>query len=164
MESSTRDENEISTTLSGGVTIIDGKGGKLFTLGATPKGKKTRVIRIKLGSSVFLQNDSAKSTIWEVSREVNAKHPTQKPVELPMRAMMNSSKEGDLVLDFFGGSGSTLLAAEKMNRRCYTTELDPQYCDLIVRRYIELTGDTAITVERDGKEIKWSELQETTVE
>ncbi len=161
---SVRKENEISTTLSGGVTIIDGKGGKLFALGATPKGKKTRVIRIKEGSSVFLQNDSAQSTIWEVTKDVKIKHPTQKPVELPMRAMMNSSKEGDLVLDFFGGSGSTLLAAEKMNRRCYSTELDPKYCDLIVKRYIELTNDTAITVERDGKEIKWSELQETTVE
>ena len=142
------------------MTIIDGKGGKLFALGATPKGKKTRVIRIKEGSSVFLQNDSAQSTIWEVTKDVKIKHPTQKPVELPMRAMMNSSKEGDLVLDFFGGSGSTLLAAEKMNRRCYSTELDPKYCDLIIKRYIELTNDTAITVERDGKEIKWSELQE----
>ena len=62
-------------------------------------------------------------------------HPTQKPVAVPERAIKNSSKEGDIVLDFFGGSGSTLIACEKTNRKCRIMELDERYCDVIRRRY-----------------------------
>ena len=63
-----------------------------------------------------------------------------KPIALMSQAMRNSSRKGDLVLDMFGGSGSTLIAAEQMERRCYMTELDPKYCDVIVARWEKLTG------------------------
>ena len=63
---------------------------------------------------------------------------------------MNSTDVGDIVVDFFGGSGATLMAAEMTGRACYTAELDPQYVDAIIKRYIEANGTATITVERDG--------------
>ena len=66
-----------------------------------------------------------------------------KPVELIERALVNSSKAGDLVLDLFGGSGSTMIACEKMGRSSRLMELDPKYCDVIVRRWQDFTGRTA---------------------
>ena len=75
--------------------------------------------------------------VWEMPRESVDKyeHPTQKPDWLPMRAILNSSKRGEIVLDLFGGSGSTLIAAEKTGRIAYLMELDPRYCDVIRKRY-----------------------------
>lgn len=70
-------------------------------------------------------------------------HPTQKPLFLPSEAINNSSKKGQTVLDVFGGSGSTLIACEQLNRRCYMMELDPKYCDVIVKRWENLTGKKA---------------------
>ena len=66
-----------------------------------------------------------------------------KPVELVARAVSNSSNAGDIVVDLFGGSGTTLIACEQLKRRCYMMELDPKYCDVIVKRYELLTGLTA---------------------
>lgn len=83
-------------------------------------------------------------TVWDVVQPSrNELHPTQKPVELAERAIGNSSKPNDLVLDLFGGSGSTLIACEQTNRRCAMMELDPAYCDVIVRRWENATGETA---------------------
>ena len=65
----------------------------------------------------------------------NAEHPTMKPVKLMAYLVQNSSGRGDAVLDSFGGSGSTLMACEQLGRRCYTMELDPRYCDVIVERW-----------------------------
>lgn len=70
----------------------------------------------------------------------------------------NSSQPGEIVLDFFGGSGSTLLGAEMTGRRCFTTELDPVYCDVIISRYVTQTGNIGVTCVRDGKEISYIEL------
>ena len=86
-------------------------------------------------------------------------HPTQKPVELPVRAIVNSSKKGDIVLDLFLGSGSTLIAAEKTKRHCYGMELDPRYVDVVVERWLNITGQT--TVIKNGEEILWK-FQEPT--
>lgn len=83
------------------------------------------------------------STIWTMSREGNYKHPTQKPVELVRLALGNSSKAEDIVLDLFGGSGSTLIACEKMERTCYTMELDPKYVDVIIERWEQFSGNKA---------------------
>jgi DNA modification methylase len=84
-------------------------------------------------------------TVWELKKESrNTFHPTQKPVELPLRAINNSSKAGDLVLDLFGGSGSTLIACEKSNRHARLMELDPKYCDVIVKRWEDFTGKKAV--------------------
>ncbi|MDD5044186.1 MAG: DNA methyltransferase [Candidatus Omnitrophica bacterium] len=82
------------------------------------------------------------STLWEVHRDLTRDyiHPTQKPIALAQRAIRNSSKRSDLVLDCFLGSGSTLIAAESLKRRCFGLEIDPRYCDAIVRRYIAFVG------------------------
>jgi DNA modification methylase len=77
-------------------------------------------------------------------------HLTEKPVELAVRALTYSSKAGQKVLDLFGGSGSTLIAAEKLGRRARLMEIDPPYCDIICRRWQEYTGRKA-TLEGDGR-------------
>ena len=74
---------------------------------------------------------------------INDLHPTMKPLKLMARLIRNSSKQGWSVLDMFGGSGSTLIACEQMNRRCFMAELDPHYCDVIINRWEQLTGQTA---------------------
>lgn len=79
----------------------------------------------------------------------NDVHPTMKPVGLITPMIFNSSKQGDIVLDIFGGSGSTLIAAEKLSRRCFVTEKQPEYCDVIIRRFQDFTGTEAVR-ERDG--------------
>lgn len=74
----------------------------------------------------------------------NAEHPTMKPVKLVAYLIRNSSRPGENVIDVFGGSGSTLIAAEQTGRTCYTAELDPRYCDVIVKRWEKLTGQKAV--------------------
>jgi len=83
------------------------------------------------------------SDLWEVKKDTKYKHPTQKPVALSLRAIKNSTKQGNSVLDLFGGSGSTLLACEKTNRMCYVMELDPKYVDVIIKRWEDYTGKKA---------------------
>lgn len=88
--------------------------------------------------------DRKQSDLWQIQRPSRSDlHPTTKPVELVERAIMNSSKRGNVVLDLFGGSGSTLIASEKTGRRCFMTELDPRYVDVICKRFEELTGQKA---------------------
>lgn len=105
------------------------------------------------------REELGKTSVWSMHRaNVNEYvHPTQKPVELPAKAIMNSSKAGDIVLDQFLGSGTTLISAEKTNRKCYGLELDPRYCDVIVDRWCKFTGITDI--KKNGEPYKW-ELQE----
>ena len=81
--------------------------------------------------------------MWEIKKDVNYKHPTQKPVSLSARAIKNSTKQGNGVLDLFGGSGSTMLACEQNNRKCYMMELDPKYVDVIIERWENFTGKKA---------------------
>ena len=78
-------------------------------------------------------------------------HPTQKPILIPTRAINNSSKINDLVLDLFLGSGSTMVASHQLKRKCYGMELDPKYCDVIVRRMIKL--DDTLTIKRNGVDV-----------
>ena len=93
--------------------------------------------------------DKAQSDVWYMSRGATGKyvHPTQKPVEIVEKAINNSSKSGDIILDVFGGSGSTLIAAEKIGRCARLMELDPKYCDVIVQRWEEFTGKKAVLSE-----------------
>lgn len=88
------------------------------------------------------------STVWEISRGDVSKyvHPTQKPLELINIPITNSSKKGDIVLDFFGGSGSTLMTCEQTERQCRLLELDPYFCDVIKMRYQEATGDVPVLI------------------
>jgi DNA modification methylase len=78
-------------------------------------------------------------------------HLTEKPVELAVRALQYSSRPGEHVLDLFGGSGSTLIAAEQTGRRAFVMELDELYCDVIVRRWEQFTGQTARRVTSGGQ-------------
>ena len=82
------------------------------------------------------------STLWQVHRDRTKeyRHPTQKPLALAERAIRNSTRRKESVLDLFLGSGSTLIAAEKLARRCLGMEIDPRYCDAIVRRYLAFVG------------------------
>lgn len=100
------------------------------------------------------------STIWEFDKPKQSKdHPTMKPIPLLAYPIMNSTMTNGLVLDPFGGSGSTLIACEQTRRTCFMMELDEKYCDVIVKRYIEQAGsDQDVTVERDGKTIPYSKL------
>jgi len=93
----------------------------------------------------FFCGDRTKTTIWKIGRDAQASyvHPTQKPVALPQEAINNSSKGMDVVLDLFGGSGSTLIACEKIGRKARLMELDPKYCDVIVKRWEDFTGRKA---------------------
>lgn len=83
----------------------------------------------------------AECLVWVKNK--NEEHPTMKPIDLLAYLIKNSSKENELILDLFGGSGSTLIAAEQTNRKCYMMELDPKYCDVIIRRWEKLTGQKA---------------------
>ena len=82
------------------------------------------------------------SDLWQIAKDNNYMHPTQKPVALAARALKNH-KSCKVILDFFGGSGSTLIACEQLNRKCYMLELDPHYCDVIIKRWEMLTGKKA---------------------
>lgn len=88
---------------------------------------------------------SDQSNVWQVKKDAAGEysHPTQKPVELPIIAIKNSSKRDGVVLDLFGGSGSTMSACEQTGRTCFMMELDPKYCDVIVARWEKLTGEKA---------------------
>lgn len=103
------------------------------------------------------------STIWEFDKpKKNKDHPTMKPIALVSYPIMNSTMTGCLVLDPFGGSGSTLVACEQTGRVCYTVELDEKFCDVIVRRYIEQVGSAdGVTVLRDGLTYRFDEVPDT---
>jgi len=93
----------------------------------------------------------AKKELWFVRRihmtdEHLKAHPTQKPCELPVRAIEKDTKPGQLIVDLFGGSGTTLIACEKTSRHCRMMELDPAYCDVIVKRWEDFTGNTAVCI------------------
>ena len=103
----------------------------------------------KEGAAHYFVNDRTQSTILEFDRpKQSTLHPTMKPIDLIAKLMKNSSKEGDIILDLFGGSGSTIISAEQLNRNCYTMELDPKYCDVIVKRWETLTNKEAILEQR----------------
>lgn len=102
------------------------------------------------------------STIWEFDKpKKNGDHPTMKPIPLLAYPIMNSSMSNSIVLDPFGGSGSTLIACEQTDRICYTVELDEKFCDVIVKRYIEQVGSSAeVSVQRDGLTYSYDEVSD----
>lgn len=105
--------------------------------------------------------DRKQTTIWEFEKtKKNTDHPTMKPIPLLAYPIQNSSMSNTLILDPFGGSGSTLIACEQTDRDCYTIELDEKYCDVIVKRYIEQVGSAdGVSVERDGRTYTFAELE-----
>lgn len=85
------------------------------------------------------------SNVWTFNKEAHTeKHPTQKPISIPEHAIIHSSNRGQIILDLFGGSGSTLIACEKTNRKCFMMEIDPQYCQVIIDRFEKYSGQKAI--------------------
>jgi DNA modification methylase len=102
--------------------------------------------------SPYFTDDRTKTTVWDFGGYDKSKnvHPTQKPIFIPEEAIKNSSKQGSNVLDLFGGSGSTLIACEKLGRNGFILELDPKYCDVIIQRWQQFTGKEAIH-EQTGK-------------
>jgi DNA modification methylase len=106
--------------------------------------------------------DKSQSTLWQEKKPAaNRLHPTMKPIELIERALLNSSKAGDCVLDLFGGSGSTLIACERRNRKASLMELDPKYADVFVKRWQEYTGQQAVLAKggRSFEEVGAERLQ-----
>ena len=115
----------------------------------------------------FMQNgkhkwysDRKQTTIWHFDKpKRNANHPTSKPLDLLGYPIGNSTQENAVVIDTFGGSGSTLMACEQMNRICYMMELDEKYASVILRRYVEDTGNAeGVYVIRNGQQIPYSDL------
>ena len=105
-------------------------------------------------------SDRKQTTIWNFDKpKRNANHPTSKPLDLLSYPLGNSSQENAIVIDTFGGSGSTLMACEKTNRICYTMEFDEKYASVILRRYVEDTGDSdRVYVIRNGERIPYADL------
>jgi len=102
----------------------------------------------------FYGNGKHKFSTWEIDKPLKSElHPTMKPVELIENAILNSSLPNDIIIDFFLGSGSTLIACEKINRICYGIEIEPHYCDVIVTRYCKYTGNNKVI--RNGMTEIW---------
>ena len=131
-----------------------------FTLGRADYQRQYEPILYgwKQGTDHFWCGDRDQSDIWNYNKpRVNDLHPTMKPVELVERAIKNSSKSRDIVLDLFGGSGTTLIASEKTGRQARLIELDPRFVDVIIKRWEDYTGQQAVR-EDDG--LKFSEASE----
>jgi DNA modification methylase len=143
-------KSDVAAALASGLLLLDGQGAQLYLQSKAPKGKKLRTIRITPGQKIELLQDSAATDTWTVARDTAADHPTQKPVELATRALINSSLPDQIVLDLFGGTGCTLIAAEQLNRQARIMERDPGYCDLIVDRWQAFTGETAEKAPKNG--------------
>lgn len=115
----------------------------------------------------YFNNTHDKQTnVWDFpptsgkERAETGGHPTPKPIALCSRAIKSSSREGEIVLDVFGGSGSTLIACEQLNRKCYMVELDPKYVSVILQRYINFKGsDEDVFLIKDGKKIPYSKVK-----
>lgn len=125
-----------------------------FTLGRADYQRQYEPILYGWGADKkhYWCGDRDQSDVWEYNKPVkNDLHPTMKPVELVERAINNSSCVGDIVLDGFGGSGSTLIAAEKTGRKARLVELDPKFCDVIVKRWEEYTGKKAELLENNAE-------------
>lgn len=121
----------------------------------------------------FLQNgkhpwysDRKQTTIWNFAKpKRNENHPTSKPLDLLAYPICNSSQENSIVIDTFGGSGSTMMACEKTGRICYMMELDPKYASVILRRYVEdFGGEDQVYVERDGQKLMYATFTKGTIE
>jgi DNA modification methylase len=104
------------------------------------------------GGKHYFCGNRAETTVWQIGRDAQSGyvHPTQKPVDLPKRAIENSTKPEQIVLDLFGGSGSTMIASEISGRFCRSMELDPIYVDVAIKRWQDFTGKQA-THEKTGQ-------------
>lgn len=136
------------TSIGGGVILTTPSGEEIYVAPRAPKGKKLRHLHVEPGKPILLAPKTDVDDVWAVGRDTghgkdDAIHPTMKPVELSAKACRNSAKEGEIILDLFGGSCSTMIGAEQTGRVAYVVELDPRYVDAGVRRWQDLTGKEA---------------------
>lgn len=103
---------------------------------------------LKVPEYIVVDTEDAATVVHIEKPSRNGEHPTMKPLALCAKFILNSSLEGQSVVDLFGGSGSTMMAAEQIGRKCYMMELDPRYCDVIIRRYEEMTGNKVVKVNK----------------
>jgi DNA modification methylase len=139
--------DDTAAVIGPGLVLLDGHGDTLYLQSKSPKGKTLRQIRLTAKQPVVHlagESGSSTGTVWEVTRERDYVHPTQKPVELARRAIENSSQPGEIIADGFVGSGTTLIGAELTGRRAYALEVDPAYCDVAVERWQTLTEQDAV--------------------
>ena len=132
--------------LADGLKISTGDGGTLVLKPTAPKGKRIRKVRLGDGDELLVQiTEEDAANVWRIKRDPHDRyaHPTQKPIGLAAVAIRNSSAKGELVLDPFAGSGSTLIAADAHDRVARCMELAPGYCDVIVERWQDRTGEKA---------------------
>lgn len=112
---------------------------------------------VKLLEEIY--SDKQSTTIINEERPgVSEEHPTMKPVKLIARQVKNSSRIDEKVLDLFGGSGTTLITCEQLNRKCYMMEYDPHYISVIIERYINFTGNDVYRINPDGTKTNWKEI------
>jgi DNA modification methylase len=141
-----------------------------FTLGRADYQRQYEPILYgwKDGSQHYWCGARDQGDVWFVDKpRVNDLHPTMKPVELVERTITNSSKSRDIVLDLFGGSGTTLIAAERTGRSARIMELDPKYCDVIIKRWQDFTGQQAVHAETGqifGEAITESDIKKSLYE
>lgn len=138
----TRTATGQAAAIGQGVIITDGQGHELFVTDKPPKTKKRRVLRTEgSGSQASVIIETGGTDVWEIVRDTNkAVHPNQKPVALAARAIQNSSKPGETILDLFLGSGTTIIACQQQGRRCLGMELDPIHASTILARFEAFTG------------------------
>jgi len=133
-------------TIANGILISNGANAELFIKGKKPKSTgKIRHVRLENGESIALTTDAV-TNAWQIERDTKADyyHPTQKPVAIPAMAIENSSNRGDIVLEPFSGSGSTLLACENLGRRCRACDIEPKFVAVALERWSIATGKTPI--------------------
>ncbi len=130
--------------LASGLHISDGNRSSLYIRRKKPKGTKARHIRVLNGQSIIITDHDDCSDAWQITRDSVSSyyHPTQKPVELSIIALTNSSQPGDVILEPFSGSGSTLMGAQATGRRCRAIEKEPKYVAVAIERWAIATGET----------------------
>ena len=128
--------------------LVWNKNAATFSLGRLDYDYKHEALMYTWTKSHHNYRKSAfRTTVWDIDKPLhNDLHPTMKPVELVAACLLDCSLEGDVVLDVFGGSGTTMIASEQLGRKCYTMEIDPHYCDVILSRWEKLTGRTAVKI------------------
>ena len=132
----------------------------LFLVEAITSGSTNRCFMVSFRTVNSSKAGRSQTTIWNFDKpKKNKNHPTSKPLDLLAYPIGNSSQENAIVIDTFGGSGSTLMTCEQTNRICHTMELDEKYASVILRRYVEDTGDTEnVYVIRNGEKLMYSDL------
>jgi DNA modification methylase len=156
-----RHEGQAFLALAEGILLGDAEGSHIYIQRDPPKTKKRRSIRVEPNETVNISTLEG-SDIWQVAPDSKSEytHPNQKPVELALRAMANNTEAGEIVLDMFAGSGSTLIAAQRAGRLARCMELDPRFADVTITRWCLWMQRHALTpeVNRNGKPFAWQKF------